>query len=50
MNQQRISNSDDSEENESESYDIAAHSIGILSFLWSVPCRPVRILVGEIFF
>jgi len=27
----------DSEENENESYDVAY--IGILSFLWSVPCR-----------
>jgi len=49
MNQKGISNSDDSEENESESYDIAAY-IGILSFLWGVPCRPVRILVGESLF
>jgi len=38
-----------SEKNESESYDVAVY-IGILSFLWSVPCRSVRILVGGILF
>jgi len=49
MNQKRISNSDDSEENESESYDVAAH-IGIFSFLWGVSCRSVRILVSRILY
>jgi len=37
MTQKRTqkNNSDESEENESESYDVAAY-IGILSFLWGV--------------
>jgi len=34
--------------NESESYDVAAY-IGTLSFLWDMPYRWVRILVGGIF-
>jgi len=39
----------DSEKNEGESYDVATY-IGILSFLWGVPCRSARILVGGILF
>jgi len=35
--------------NESEYYDVATY-IGLLSFLWNVPCRLVRILVGGILF
>jgi len=35
--------------NESGSYDVAAY-IGILSFLWDVPCWSVKILVGGILF
>jgi len=48
-NKKEMTQKRNSEKNESESYDVAVY-IEILSFLWGVPCRPVRILVGGIFF
>jgi len=38
-----------SEKNKSEFYDIAVY-IGILSFLWAMPCQPVRIWLVRYFF
>jgi len=42
---ERMNESANENANESESYHVATY-IGILSFLWGVPYRPVRSLIG----